>query len=789
MQGLFAVRPLVIALATLGVGALPTVALAANDAGVTRDQKSSQTDINVGKVSATIGSESTLMGNDAKALTQKGNFKSGQSIKVLGQHEMAAAGPVGGSAQALSYAPGVSVSGYGGTGATKNSISVNGIKQGWGGFAGGQIDDGSVSVTFDGVPMVDPSTGLWESPQVPQLDLLQGIGITYGPGNPLDRWYNNIGGQIAFVPLQPARKPGAKVKLTYGSYNARNLFVSGRTGDIGGWSTVVAGGVGSSDSYRKSPDGFKSPSYNYAWFAKTIKTFSNGNFSVGAYLAKGSGYRPVPIPITPIAGVTLNGTPNSPLYSQQTSGYYSSIPGSVWNKQDSNETWLLYSKLNVALDRTTSAHNMVWYRYGHRLHFHYNNYGLGNPSNLYEYNNPRDDVYGDKLWLSVSLPYNEVNFGGFFLKSHYNSRNAFYNPNAPYYGSAAVPNAHYRSDYWDQTDIAAFVQDRISPVDNVHVTPGVRLIKYFTRYYPAAAGDFAQAYALYPNNNQGQLPPAKNAFVKIEPSIDFNWKVQRNVALFANYSTAHKEPQVGGGGGLYQSTPPVYSLEKSTDYNVGIKVHVRQVTYLHDFMFSASYYHLHYANQYIPLYDANGNYLGDANGDSVYQGVNLAVNDKPFAGASVFANLNLESAKFTHYVTGGVSYDGLPVSNVPDSTFNVGGDYNTYVAGGVLTPRLWYQYMGAQAIFNDNTGAPSRRKLAGYGTLNLGFGYTLPTPANGAGLKDVKLSLEVLNVTDARYNAFEYVTGGGLLGGNSAGQLLVLPGEPTTVYTSLTANF
>ncbi|AOU97079.1 TonB-dependent receptor [Acidihalobacter yilgarnensis] len=788
MCGLFTVRPIMFALVAFAASVISPMVFAAGETTMPKTTKP-QADINVGEVSATVGSKSGELGNAVKSLTPEANFKSGQSVKVLGRHEVTAAGPVGGSAQALSYAPGISVSGYGGTGATKNSISVNGIKQGWGGFAGGQIDDGSLSVTFDGVPMVDPSTGLWESPEVPQLDLLQGIGITYGPGNPLDRWYNNIGGQIAFVPLQPTRKVGGSVKLTYGSYGSRKLFVEGRTGSVGGWSTIVAGGMGSSNSYRTSSDGFLNPSYNYAWFAKTIKTFSNGDFSAGAYLAKGSGYRPVPIPINPIVGVTMNGTANSPLYSQQTSGYYAALPGSVWHKQDTNGTWLLYSKLNVEMDQISSVHNIAWYRHGYRVHFHYNNYGLSNPSNLYEYNNPHDDVYGDKLWFSVDLPYDELDFGGFFLNSQYNSRNAFYNSNSPYYGSAEIPNASYRSDYWDQTDIAAFIQDRISPVANVHVTPGVRVIKYFTRYYPAALQDFAQAYALYPSNNQGQLPPSKNNFSKIEPSLDFNWKVQKNMAIFANYSIAHKEPQVGGGGGLYQSTPAVYSLERSTDFNVGVKIHVPDERHLHDFLLSASYYHLHYANQYIPLYDTSGNYLGDANGDSTYQGINLAVTDKPYAGADVFANLNVEKAIFTRYVTGGVSYDGLPVSNVPDSTFNIGGDYNTYVAGGVLTPRTWYQYCGAQAIFNDNTGAPSRQKLAGYGTLNLGVDYTIPTASSGMGLKDIKLSLDVLNVTDSHYNVFEYITGGGLLGGNSAGQALVLPGAPLTIYSSLSANF
>lgn len=495
------------------------------------------------------------------------------------------------------------------------------------------------------------------------------------------------------------------------------------------------------------------------------------------------------IPVDPIAGVTMNGTANAPLYSQTTSGYYASLPENVWFKQDSNSTWLIYSKLNVALDSMVGLHNMVWYRYGHRLHFHYNNYGLSNPGNLYEYNNPYDKVYGDKLWFSVALPYNDVNVGGFFLNSHYNSRNAFYNTNPPYNGSLSVPNAHYRSDYFDQTDVAAFIQDKISPMKNLQITPGVRFINYQTSYTPAGQSDFVAAYALYPQHDQGQLPAASNSFTTVEPSVDFNWQPMKWLAVFASYAQAYKEPQVGGGGGLYQSTAPIYNLEKSADYNAGVKVHFRNAAYLHHFLLSASFYHLHYTNQYIPLYDANGNYLGDANGDSIYQGVNMAVEDDPFYDLHVFANVNFEKATFAHYMTGGTSYDGLPVSNVPSSTFNIGTAYSYYLSGVLLEPRIWYQYTGAQNMFNNNTGAPSRRKMPGYGTVNLGFDSTIPTHGGLPGLKDVQLSLDILNLANNHYNEFQYITSGGLLGGNSAGQVLALPGAPLTVYGSIAVKF
>ncbi|MHB1690459.1 MAG: TonB-dependent receptor [Thiomonas sp.] len=725
--------------------------------------------------------------HEAEKLAPVHVFKSGESVKVLTKSELTAAGPVGGSAQALSYAPGVGVTGYGATGSTKNSISINGIKQGWGGFSGGQIDNGSIAVTFDGVPMANPSTGLWESPEVPQLSLLQGAAITYGPGNASDRWYNNIGGEIAFVPLQPTDKPGGSIGLSVGSYGARNLSINLRTGAHDGWSTILAGGVGSANSYRTSVDGFDNHSHNYAWFLKTRKTFENGDFSLGFYQAQGSGYRPVPIPLQPISGVTLDGTANAPLYSQPTSGYDSSIPANVWFKNDTNKTRLIYGKANINVDASLSLHNLIWYRLGERLHYHYNNYGLSNPGNLYEYNNPSDTVYGDKAWADVKMPYNTVSFGGFFLKSHYNSRNAFYNTNPPYNGSQTVPNAHYRSDYWDQTDLAAFVQDRISPTANLDITPGIRFINYQTSYYPAAQSDFSQAYALYPGNNQGVLPAANVTHHATEPSVAVNWRVNEALALFGNYAVAYKEPQVGGGGGIYQSTPPIYNLEKGTDYNLGVKMHVKNDGVLRNFLLSVSYFHLHYSNQYIPLSDANGNFLGDANGDSIYKGFNIAVADDVLYNLHLFANMNFEQANFNNYTTGGVSYAGLPVSNVPNRTLNVGASYAYYVSGMLLTPRAWYQYVGQQHMFDNNLGAPSQKTIPAYGTFNIGLDGEVPFAHSS--LHDVRFSVDVLNVLDKRYNAFEEVTSGGLLGGNSQGQVLGLPGAPRTFYASVNADF
>ncbi|MHB1587974.1 MAG: TonB-dependent receptor [Metallibacterium scheffleri] len=734
-------------------------------------------------------------GINVRGLSQRAIFKSALGDKVLDKQQIAAAGPLAGAAQALAYAPGVAVSSYGATGSTKYMISINGIKTGWGGFSGGTIDNGSIAVSFDGVPMASPATGLWQSSQLPQNALLEGIRVTYGPGDPVDRWYNNIGGALAFVPLQPSAKPGGQIAVSYGSYNSRNVFFSLQTGAVGGWETVLAGGTGSADNFRRSPDGYAWPSKNFAGYFKTRKTFGNGDVSFGGYIGDGHGWRPTPIPLTPVPGISVNGqdangNPNpGPLLSQQTTGYYSALNQNVWAKDDYNRTWLLYARQNLRLDAITTLHNLTWYRQGNRLHKHFNNYVDG-ASNLYEYNNPYSKTYGDKLWAEIALPYNDLAAGGYFLNSEYNSRNAFYSPLAPYFGSYLVPNAKFRSDYWYVTDLAAFVQDTITPVRGVSITPGLRVVSFHTDYYPRGNVDFAQAYALYPQNDQGKLPAASTNYDRIEPSISARWQPLRWLALFGNWGVAYRLPAVGGGGGLYQSQPVGGNiLERGLEWQAGMKMHWDHVGAFREVLLSGNYYHLHFSNEFIGVSSGNGQFLGLGTGDSNYHGVNLSA-EGALGKAHLFGNANFEQAHFNHYAFQGTNYDGLPVSYVPDTTFNAGAYYRAPMGGGiVLTPRAWYQYTGSQHVFDNKLGAPSQQTMPAYGTLNLSVGAELPRDLAGGLAHSIELSLEMLNALGKRYNSFEEISSGGLYNTPTAGYVLALPGTPRVIYGTLDVKF
>ncbi|MEL5848775.1 MAG: TonB-dependent receptor [Candidatus Igneacidithiobacillus chanchocoensis] len=753
--------------------------------------------VNVGEVANNVVTQSAVAGRTPLLPSQKEIFHSGISSKVLSRAEIEAAGPAAGGAQMLSYAPGVNVLASYGTGAAKAQISIDGIKQGWGNPKGSEAAH-SIAVEFDGIPMNNPATGLWQSPQVNQPSLIKGIHVTYGPGNPQNRWFNNIGGSIDFVPIQPTAKPGASVGIEYGSNEYKNIHFDLRTGNIDGFSAILAGGVSSGNSFLGvpagttlySPSGVVLPSHSYAWLFKIRKEFRTGDDSFGAYLASGSAYKPYDIPVNAASGTTINGFDDKtgkpipgPLYSQQTSGFYNAAPYKI----DSNSTWMFYNKLNVDIGSATILHNDIWYRYGHRLHNRYASFAVGAP-NTNEYNDPHSETYGDKLWFDSNLPYNQIGFGGYFIKGRDNTKNAFFSSYPPYNANRFVPNDKYRSNFLDVTNLSAFFQDRIHIIPTLDITPGVRVEQWQLNYTPYTTETFPEASKLYPKGNQAKLPADSRSLSAVEPSVNINWRPISHLALFASYGEANQIPAFGGGGGPFQAIPgSSLSLEKGQNYQAGFKVHVRHQGFLHHFLFSANWYFTRFSNQYLPITLANGDVI-NAFGTSDYEGVNLYAVDNPVYWLHLFGNLSLQQAHFSNYEVHDKNYAGLPIANVPDSTFNIGAYTKSFVRGVLLEPRIWLQYVGPQALYDSITKSPSpSAKLPAYTLLNLALHSKIPLHLPY--FRNVGVDVDLLNVAGNRYNSYEYISSGGTYGPNTKGDLVGLPGEPRTFYVSLTANF
>ncbi len=348
-------------------------------------------------------------------------LNSTQTQRVIGRREIANNGRTAGAAQALALAPGIAVRGYGGvSGTARYEAAERKVKVGLSNV-NGDVERNGITVLFDGVPMNNPiahNGGLYSN-KIPIMALISGVNVIYGPGNPAPRWFDSVGG-TARVTDKSDQTEGADLMANTGTHDA--------------WSTVVAAGFVRGHTFRTGS--FSVPSRSSTVCAKTVKTFANGSLSIGGYADDTTEFRPNFIPVAPIpagpggTAVTVDGTSNTPLHSQSSTGYYSSLPESVWFKQIRVQDRMLYSQLDLRLARDLTVHDMFWCRHGHRVHWRVDNYQYGGapPGTVNsEYYNPRSDSYGNSLHFDWDLPMNRVKVGGSWINQVYSTPYAGYN--------------------------------------------------------------------------------------------------------------------------------------------------------------------------------------------------------------------------------------------------------------------------------------------------------------------------------------------------------------------------
>jgi iron complex outermembrane recepter protein len=754
------------------------------------------------------------------------------TVRVLDRKQLDAGGPVAGGAQMIQSTPGTNVVGYGETGATKYTVILNGIQQGWAGEATSFTAPGSLGITFDGVPVVDPATGLWQSATLPQNLVMQNLGVTYGPGEAADRWYTDVGGRVEFTPIQPTEDKHASVALIQGPYGQQNFAFVANTGAFKGWSTVLGGGLGRGDDFRVAPDGFGNHAVDGSGFGKTLKTFSAGSFSFGAFYAKAGGFRPTVIPTTDIGLVEPNGSH----FSQASSGFYSALPYDAYNKYDTNEMALIYGRENIFLGANTTLQNMTWYTHIRRLHERYQDL-LSLGSQVNEFNNPHSNIFGDQVGMEEVLPYNTLHFGGYLMHEIYNAHNNFYSfadgGNGPL-GVVGI-GGKFRSGYFQQDDLAFYAQDDIHPIPQIHITPGFRVVGFSTSYSDQAFRDFTFAKGVIPSSHcaffsdiggsatdpffdvfsngnanlanakdQGSLCGGHESRSAIEPSIDAAVMPRDWLTIYGGYDVTYRSPALGGGGGQFQSVDPTYyTLAKGAYAQGGVKVHFRNAPTLKDFIAGVSYFHLNYTNQEIDFETALG-VEESGGGNSTYHGVNAFFDDDPYSNLHFFLNFAGESATFTNYLQGGPSlaecaaqkltcipYNNLPVSYVPNVTLNSGIYYGIKRENHVLVePRFWLFYTGSQHLWSNLTAAPTTQSMAAYTTTNASVVVPISFEKQSFNLR-----VDCMNLLNARYNQWEYISSGGYFSGlfptstYPTGYINAYPGAPRSVYGTISYQF
>ncbi len=732
------------------------------------------------------GPSSAPNSSESAPLSPQQVLNSTQPVQVVTSQDISLFGPNAGGMQALSILPNVAITGYNaGSVSGRSTLSLRGVKVGWNSVPGDLETDG-ITAELDGVPLnsLIQHTG-WHSPEVPIGALLAGTNVIYGPGNPRDRWYDSLGGTINFVPVQPTKNSGANVALSYGSNQAIDASAVANTGDLSGWSTVFGVAHAQSDTFRTGE--YDWPSKSDQLYAKTRKRFEGGSFSVGAYWQRNNEYRPNMIPTQPTAGVTLYGSGGGPLYSQQTTGFYSSLPKDVWYKNNTVENYLVWSHLHLALSRDLHLANLFWYRNGNIFHYRVNAGFDGGPTDT-EHFKEYSDNWGDQLVFDTPLPAdNHLSFGGYWIHSRSVSEYLGYNVAAvPPYTLSNPARFDFNTFY--NTYLAGFAQDSFKPTSAFTLVPGIRIVNFRTDFVndsPSEALNYPPPLIPFSTN-----PNLTRDFTRAEPSLGATYSLLPGFTLFGHYAVTYQNPTAGSFNNA-QTDISALKPVRSTNYEVGVRTLTRHILGMQRVMGSLSYFHTHIADQTIPVQLANNpNVTSFGYGAATLRGVDLTFRGDVNNHWSTFANAGWLDAHWDSYysTSNNQSYDGLPVSNSPKMTLNAGVTYRYFLPDASIETTLWDQYFAHSYLFSNLIGAPTNQTIPGYNLLNLSinartiaFNHIIP------GVKVTRLSLQVLNALDKKYNATEYISAGGYFGGNGAGAILANPGAPRMI--SATASF
>ncbi len=775
-------KPLRIALLLAGYfGCLPL----AHAAGMTTATSSGASNpINVGEVSRSTNPVLTKKEQQIKKVDtlykQKNVFKATQSELFLSKKSKHYVSPVGGAAQLLTMAPGVHIMSQNpATGAGRDTITINGMGIGW---WSGITYRNQIMALFDGIPMNNQTSndGQWNTSQIPILGLIHGVNLIYGPGNPNNRWYDSIGGTIDYVPVQPTDKANATVGLSYGSNDSAVTYFRANTGLMDGWATVFGGGYTTSNSPTTS---YTFPEHGWAAYLKTAHVFNRGFAAFGFYMEKTLSGHSFQIPVTPVAGYSVNGdnVPGQP-YSQATSGFYSVVSPNLWYKYDVVDSYLLYGKQGYEFSKYVKMKNKLWYRYAHRLHQAYFDYYSANinPETVEHYN-PSDSTFGDKINFSVHLPYNLVEFGGFFSDQRYHTTISLYNP---VLGTSQNDPHAFNNDVLTSVFADLYLQDTIHLLHNrLRITPGVAAASFNTTMANLGAPSTPSLI------NNTLTPSASTTFARLEPSVGINYRITRHIAFYGNYAMTYQNPTDLAYGAYLPSiaiqSDKKIQLTKNEDYEAGLRYLSKTLN------LNLNYYHDFLTNL---LNGVFGSGLGSFNdtgfslGNAVYNGVNIAASWQPFYNVHVFGSANIQHSYYTKdFNSGGVSFAGYSLSGIPKYSFTVGASYKLMVPGGALIPRIVDHYYAAQTLFDNVTGGPTYLSTVPYNLLNLSLSYkTYLLNRLLPGVKGAIFTLSGYNVLGRQYESAEEISTGYQA---PTPVIFAYPGAPAQVFFSAALKF
>ncbi len=774
----------------------------------TAQAQAAPTDLGSVQSSANVGAPQKNKQFSSKVYNRKQLKNSTQAVKAVTKSEIDLFGPDGGGMQALSILPNVRITSYNASSVSSRSqISMRGVKVGYNSIPG-DLATNAITAELDGVPLNSLVQGTgWHSPEVPIGALMQGINAVQGPGNARERWYNSLGGTINFIPLQPSAHAHTKVDLSYGSFHTGVESVVHQTGDHNGWSSVF--GVANANSHAIRDGVSNLPSHTLQAYAKTRKSLQNGSLSFGAYAVQNDEHRPNMIPISGAAatasGIGMNGTDGQgnaigPIYSQQTSGFYSTLPATVWQKHNYVVDYMYWGRLRLNLAPDLKMSNTAWIRNGNINHYRQNYYLTGGANG--EYYIEHSLTFGDRLAFDQTInPWNKLSYGGYFINSRSTNQYIGYTPR-PGIGlegnglTAADINTGGNSvslntttnQYW-----AAFLQDTVTPTTGLTIVPGVRFVNFETNF---SNGSLGETTALGVASTAGDpSPDVSTSFHKVEPSLSANLAINPELSAFGSYGIAYHNPSESNydTGSAVAPNLALLQLVKAKTYDMGLRYDGKEWAGLRDVYASIDVFRTQLTNQTIRYSNPNNpNQTIFGGGSATLTGADLQLRANVNRQWLGFANVGWLTSNWDSYVnfSSGQSFNGMPVSNAPKLTANFGVTYRYFRPDGVIDTTLWDQYNGASYLYDNTVGGPSTQQNPSYNLLNLKVKYSSAGLAHMIpGAQVATVSLSVMNLLNKQYNSTEYISKGGYFQTPNGGYIIANPGAPRAVFLSASLSF
>ena len=331
---------------------------------------------------------------------------------------------------------------------------------------------------------------------MPQNLVMQDVEVTYGPGQPTDRWYTDVGGRVEYTPIQPTVDRHLSAAVTDGPYGQQNFAFVGNTGTFKGWSTVAGRRRGTRRRLSSGAGWFRRSRRRTARYsARPSRRSRRAVLLLAVLYAKGGGYRAQVIPTTDIGLVE----PGSGIhYSQATSGFYSSLPFADYNKYDTNEMFMGYARQQLFLSHTSTLENSAWYNHIRRFHRR-NEDALAQGAQVDEWNNPHSNMFGDQIGLSQVLPLTRSSSAAISsTRSITRTTSSTIPPmEAAEPSRSSAQGRNSAPGYFQQDNVTFFAQDDFHPIPQIHIIPSVRVDGFCTSYSDQAARDFTFAPSTY----------------------------------------------------------------------------------------------------------------------------------------------------------------------------------------------------------------------------------------------------------------------------------------------------